>query len=72
MTTHKYLIKCKKCTKPMSIVELYFTRGTDILFWVLCVKCGIDEERRADFLDIQADIRKCDGLTIIDGNETIN
>jgi transcription elongation factor Elf1 len=70
--TYKYLIKCSKCDKPMTIVELYFTKGTSIIFWVICAKCGIDENREADFFQIQADIYKKTGTVCFDGNATVN
>jgi hypothetical protein len=72
MTPYKYVIKCKKCQKPMTIVELYFTRGLKILFWVVCVKCSVDEEREADFLEIQSEIVKTEETTILTGNDTVN
>jgi hypothetical protein len=72
MTPYKYVIKCKTCKKPMTIVELYFTNGLKILFWVICVQCSVDEQREADFFDIQADIRKTEGTVVLAGNETVN
>lgn len=69
---HKFVTKCRHCKSAMTIVDLYFTTGTEMVFWVICVKCNMDEERRYDFLDIQSDLRRKNGITIIDGNATVN
>ena len=72
MKVHKYLIRCKNCNSSMMIVEMYFTQGTEIRYWVVCTKCNIDEERTDDFLEIQARIRAVEGVMLIEGNELVH
>ena len=67
----RYIIGCRTCNKPMTIVEVYFTKGTTIVFEVVCVKCNVYEERPADFFRIQADIYSKLGTTCIEGNEVV-
>jgi hypothetical protein len=72
MNSYKYIISCSKCQKPMTIVEVYFTKGTQILFWVVCAKCGIDENREADFFQIQSDIYRKQNTMVCEGTATVN
>jgi hypothetical protein len=68
---YKYIIRCPKCDKPMTIVDVYFTKGTVIAFEVLCVKDNIYEERQADYFQIQLDILRKLGTTVCEGTETV-
>jgi hypothetical protein len=68
---YQYKVLCTKCHKVMTIYEVFFTKGVEISFFVLCIPCGIDEERVIDFLDIQAGIRKGEGVTVLKGTGTV-
>jgi|WetSurMetagenome_2_1015567.scaffolds.fasta_scaffold1188801_2 hypothetical protein len=72
MNPLKYVVKCKKCHQPMTIIEVCFTKGTEILFWVVCIKCNIETEHHADFFKIQAEIYRKLETTYIEGNESVN
>lgn len=68
----KYKVMCKKCCKEMTIINVYFTSGTEIVFDVICVSCNSILEERLDFINIQANIRNSKNALVYEGTATIN
>lgn len=68
----KYKVMCKKCCKEMTIINVYFTSSTEIVFDVICVSCNCIAEERLDFLNVQANIRNSKNALVYNANETVN
>jgi len=68
---HKYIIRCSRCSKPATIVDVFFADNFKINFDVICVACNNMESHAADVLEIEMDVRRLEGTFIAQGSDTI-
>jgi hypothetical protein len=69
---NKLSLRCDICCKPYTIMDMAFNGKGEIQLFMVCIVCGKDRLFETDIFRMTAFAIKKEGVTTIEGNETIH